>query len=283
MSMLISAAKYIARIAPDPLATSLTTALAALTPRAPVSSIEQAALAQATRLTYGAQADHVAWAWGDGPLVVFVHGWGGRAAQLAPLALQISKLGFRCVALDVTGHGASPKRHTRWSYFMRDVAELSRSLSGEIYAYVGHSAGALSMMAARSLQGIHAQRYVCICAPSHPFPPINVIKKRLDPRSSVIEGYKNFIARQFQTSWEGLERGEAFANAGRDLLLFYDQADRFVTHDEGDKLLALCPGARLLKTNGYGHQRVLGAPELAQAVSEFLQDRTRATALGNRL
>lgn len=269
--MLIKIAKYAIRVVPESAAGAITRGLAAMTRRQPVSSFEQEAMAQAGKLHYGEDKKNVAWAWGEGPLVVFVHGWGGRAAQMAPLALHVAKLGFRSVAIDVTGHGDSPKRHTRWDYFSRDIAALSRSLHEDVHAYVGHSAGALSMMAARNLKGIRAQRYVCICAPSYPFPPIDVIQKRLNPKKGVVERYKDHIAQQFATTWEHLRAGSSYADAGADMLLFYDETDRFVSHSEGDKIQALCPGARLVKTSAYSHQKILAAPELARAVSEFLE------------
>jgi len=271
--MLIKIAKYAIRVVPESAASAVTRALAAMTRRPPVSSFEQKAMAQAGKLYYGEDKKNVAWAWGEGPLVIFVHGWGGRAAQMAPLALHVAKLGFRSVAIDVTGHGDSPKRHTRWDYFSRDIAALSRSLREDVYAYVGHSAGALSMMAARSLEGIRAQRYVCICAPSYPFPPIDVIQKKLNPKKGVLASYKAYIAEQFETTWEQLQAGRSYANAGPDMLLFYDETDRYINHGEGDRIQALCPGARLVKTNTHSHLNVLAAPELAQAVGKFLEKR----------
>src|SRR5678815_3958744 len=257
--MLIKLAGFVIDVVPEAMANSIVRSLAAMTQRAHVSSFEQDAMAQASRMSYG--ENNVAWAWGTGPLVIFVHGWSGRAAQMAPLALHVANLGFRSVAIDVTGHGDSPKRHTRWDYFFRDIAALSQSLHEEVYAYVGHSAGALCMMAARALKGIHARRYVCICAPSYPFPPINVIQKKLDPKKGVLESYKAYIAEQFETTWEQLQAGCSYADAGSDTLLFYDETDRFVDHSEGDRIRTLCPGARLIKTSAYSHQKILTAPE----------------------
>jgi pimeloyl-ACP methyl ester carboxylesterase len=227
-------------------------------------------MAKASVLHYGPDNQNVAWSWGDGPLVIFVHGWNGRAAQLAPLASTIAERGFRCVAIDVTGHGSSPQQHTDWDHFIEDIAALTQSLHQDVHAYVGHSAGALTMMAARGLKNIGASRYVCICAPSHPFPPIEVIRKKLSPRNSVLELYKNHIAKQFNDTWERLHSGRSFANTGPDLLLVYDEADRFVAHTEGDKIRALCPGARLIKTSVYGHMKILMSPELTQATGAFL-------------
>jgi pimeloyl-ACP methyl ester carboxylesterase len=269
--MLIKIVKYIIKVVPESAAYSIVRAMAALTKRTPVLSFEREAMTHASKLYFGKNNKNVAWAWGKGPLVIFVHGWGGRAAQMAPLALYIAKLGFRSVAIDITGHGDSPKRHTRWGYFLNDIAGLSQSLHEEIYAYVGHSAGALSMMAARNLKGIHAQRYVCISAPSYPFPPITVIQKILNPKKGVVERYKKYIAKDFEADWEKLQTGCSYANAGPDVLLFYDETDQYLSHREGDKIRALCPGAHLIKINGYSHQKILSAPELALAVGEFLK------------
>jgi pimeloyl-ACP methyl ester carboxylesterase len=267
--MLIKVAKFVINVVPEAMANSITRSLAALTQRPPISSFEQEAMAQASKMTYG--ENNIAWVWGAGPLVIFVHGWSGRAAQMAPLALHVANLGFRSVAIDVTGHGDSPKRHTRWDYFFRDIAALSQSLHEEVYAYVGHSAGGLAMMAARNLKGIHARRYACICAPSFPFPPIDVIQKKLNPKKGVLESYKAYIADQFGADWEQLRAGCSYANAGPDTLLVYDETDRFVNHSEGDKIQGLCPGAWLVKTSAYSHQKILAAPELARTLGAFLQ------------
>ena len=272
--MVIQLTRFLLRLSPDGLGIRLIRALAARTQRPPITEAQQHAMAQADRLHYGADGRHAAWVWGHGPLVILVHGWNGRAAQLAPLALDIAQRGFRCVAVDITGHGSSPGQRTAWACFINDIAALSQSLGQEVYAYIGHSAGGLAMMATRALKGIQAQRYVCVCAPSHPFPPIDVIRARLHPRASLVARYKRHIARQFQASWEDLEAGRAYLETGSDLLLFYDEADRLVAHGEGDRIQRLAPQSRLTKTLSYGHTKVLGAPELAEAVGAFLQPGT---------
>jgi len=105
--MLIKAAKFVINVVPEATANFITRSLAATTQRPAISSFEREAMAQARRMSYG--ESNVAWVWGNGPLVMFVHGWSGRAAQMAPLALHVANLGFRSVAIDVTGHGDSPK------------------------------------------------------------------------------------------------------------------------------------------------------------------------------
>lgn len=270
--MLLKAVKYLLKVLPAPAGVALARQVSTSPQRAPVSPQEQQALAQAKTLRYGPGGGKVAWMWGEqGPLVILVHGWGGRAAQMAPLALALAGRGFRAAAFDISGHGESTAKRTSWTCFLTDIHAFTEALGEEVHAYVAHSAGALSTMAARQLKGIRATRYVCVCGPSHPFPPIDVLKAKLAPPPRVVEGYKRHIASQFDSSWERLASGVSFQGAGDDLLLVFDTRDRFVPHTEGDRIHALCPDSRLVKTETYGHVRILGSTELADLVGDFLE------------
>lgn len=271
--MLLRLARFLVPVLPDPVSFQIVRGLAAMTRPLTPTVTERAALAKARRFHYPGAHRNTAWEWGEsGPLVVLVHGWGGSSAQMAPLAAHLADQGFHSIALDIRGHGDSPLRHTRWEYLLDDVKGLQDVLGQSVHAYVAHSAGALTTMAGRAIKGLRAARYVCICAPSHPFPPIDVVQKKLAPQTTVMDRYRDFIAAQFQSTWETLLTGVSYAGAGHDLLLFYDESDRFVPHHEGDKIHGLCPGSRLLKTTGYSHTRVLSSPELKTAVAAFLQE-----------
>lgn len=270
--MIAQLAQRALKFAPAPIGVRLVDLLMATTQEPAATPEEQAAMAAARKRFYGERNGKRAWQWGDhGPMVVLVHGWSGSPVQMAPLAARLAEDGFRCVVPEVTGHGESTRRRTSWKHFMDDIAALARSLGEPVHAYVGHSAGALSMMAARELRGIGAQKYVCICAPSYPW--LHGVEKRLTQRRSLVEGYQDYTARQFATTWDKLLTGASYANLGADLLLFYDRKDKFLPDTEGDKIRGLCPGATLLKTEKYGHSKVLASTELVAAVRGFLAER----------
>lgn len=189
---------------------------------------------------------------------------------MAPLAMHIAEQGYRAVALDITGHGDSPGTRTEWQFFRHDLSQLFRELDQEIHTLIGHSASALAMMAARHAGEIRAGSYACICAPSHPFPPLEVIRRKLAPRPAVIDLYQAQIAEQLGASWEDMQAGAFYRGLSEKLLLIYDQDDRIVNHLEGDKLGELTPTAKLIKTQGYGHTRILSTQEVKDALTEFL-------------
>src|SRR3972149_4707596 len=48
--------------------------------------------------------------WGAGPVVLMVHGWNGRGAQLGAFAPELVRAGYRVVTFDTPAHGRSPGR-----------------------------------------------------------------------------------------------------------------------------------------------------------------------------
>lgn len=265
--MLIPVAKKLLDVVPDAIGFPMVKKLSARTVRTPAHPTEAEAMRGAERF---ALAGRAAWSWGEGPTVLLVHGWWGRASQMAPLARAVAERGFRAVAFDVSGHGDSAGKSASWYDFLQDIERVGKALNGPLHACIGHSAGALSLMTVRGHGKVQAPRFASLCSPSHPFPPLRFIERILGPSPGVMSLYKDYLGRQFGHSWPAMEMGACFAGAGSDLLLVYDVGDRVVPISEGHKIAALCPGSRLVELGPHGHTRLLRAPELGQAVGEFL-------------
>ncbi len=277
--MLENAIKSTIRSMPTGMAFAVARYAASRPKRPPMSEVEVVAMAQATPISDLNWSNNAAWSWGAGPTVLLVHGWGGRASQMAPIGVGLANHGIRAVAFDIAGHGNSGENVARWRFFIRDISRMSQAL-GDVIGYVGHSAGGLAMMAARRDGALTPSKFVCICAPSHPHPPIRGLAQRLNPREAVLDRYKVFLGKEFRTTWDALENGEAFAGAGPDLLLCYDHKDRFVDHSDGDRIHARCPGSTLLKSNAYGHARILSAPDVVASIADFVAPATQSDRLG---
>src|SRR5262245_6769233 len=127
--MLTTLAKMAVRFGSDSMALSVINGLSSRPARPPVMPDEQAAMRGASKLALRMPTDMVAWqfdsAVGTGALVVLTHGWGGRAAQMAPLAAALAQRGFCAVIVDIAGHGESPAKRARWEYFVRDISQVA--------------------------------------------------------------------------------------------------------------------------------------------------------------
>jgi len=215
-------------------------------------------------------AGRVAWSVGSGPIVLLVHGYSGRGVQMAALALEVSKNGFRAVFFDAGGHGASRVEKIGFFTFINDTRDIVEHLRLPLFAMIGHSAGGLAMMRARELFGISAERYALISAPFYPYVPLESMLGRGAP-SAALPYVKAILADQFRTNWSTLVKGVAYApDASKPLLAIYDRADERVRHSDAEKLGALWPEISIVKTEGYGHNRILQADESLEAVSNFL-------------
>jgi non-heme chloroperoxidase len=81
--------------------------------------------------------------WGDGPSVVFSHGWPLNADAWDDQMLYLAEHGFRCVAHDRRGHGRSdqPWKGNEMDTYADDLAALVEALDLTEVVHVGHSTG----------------------------------------------------------------------------------------------------------------------------------------------
>lgn len=238
----------------------------------PLRSQDAQLLIDAHTFRFGPDQSRHAWMIGQGPLVLLVHGWGGRGVQMGVMARALAAAGFRCIFFDAGGHGGSRSEPVGFHTFINDVGALSEHVGQTVFAYIGHSAGALGMMASRSMRGVRAERYICIAAPRYPYVPLESIKRNYDVSDEVIELVKGSLASQFECDWLALQTGSAYRSdvAGK-LMLAYDIDDERVHHMDADRIAAGWPGAHVLKTQGFGHNKILQAPELLAEALSFLQ------------
>jgi pimeloyl-ACP methyl ester carboxylesterase len=219
---------------------------------------------------FGPDDGRQGWAIGRGPLILLLHGWGGRGSQMSGLARSLAGQGFRCLLSDAGGHGLSSPAPLGFDGFIHDADLLTRCAGEAVHGWIGHSAGGLGMMASRALRGVAARRYVCIATPFYPYIPLDIMTAE-GLGADVLEQAKPILATQFATGWPELEAGAAYRpEPGSGLLLVYDRADDLVRFDDADRIAALWPGADVMKTDGHGHNRVLLAPEMWERVARFL-------------
>jgi len=81
--------------------------------------------------------------WGDGPAVVFSHGWPLTSDAWEDQMVFLASRGFRCIAHDRRGHGRSsqPWSGNDMDTYADDLAELVEALDLRDVVHVGHSTG----------------------------------------------------------------------------------------------------------------------------------------------
>ncbi|HEU5305125.1 MAG TPA: alpha/beta fold hydrolase, partial [Gemmatimonadales bacterium] len=126
---------------------------------------EEAFLATGTRLTVRHEDQDLAvWTWGQGPVVVLVHGWGSRAGRFSAIAAAMMQAHFRVVAFDAPAHGASMGSQASLPQFARALRAVADA-AGPVHSLIGHSLGGAAVSLALR-QGLRASRVVLLAPPA---------------------------------------------------------------------------------------------------------------------
>jgi pimeloyl-ACP methyl ester carboxylesterase len=156
-----------------------------------------------------------------GPVVLLLHGWGGHAAQMLPLAQALRDQGLRPVLVDLPAHGRSQGSTSNLPQFARAIEYLTARLQQqghEVRAVAAHSlaANALAYAAAR---GLPVARLALLAPPASPHAYTRLFAKvfglsedtreRLQQR---VEAREGILMRQFEPA---AARGRGHADRAR--------------------------------------------------------------------
>ena len=230
---------------------------------------------------------------GDGPVVLLLHGFTANADTnwVQPgIAQKIADAGYRVIAPDMRGHGASPVPDDSASWprdaVARDQIALMKHLKAEPYAVVGYSMGAISALRYELLSrssgrivlggvgdsvadetnssrndGFRAAIEAAIRGEDTP--GAKAILARAKATGGTLEGYLGALSARLYT--------------GRDLLETFDLPVLVITGDQdtdngyGEALAEIIPGARYKQLTGT-HVSAVGDPALPEAIIAFLNE-----------
>ena len=110
--------------------------------------------------------------WGDGPPVVFVHGWALNSDAWQPAMLRTVHAGYQAIAFDRRGHGRSddPGRGYDYDSLADDLAAVIEEFDLKDLTLVGHSMGCAEIARYLSRYGDDRVARAVMVAPFLPYP-----------------------------------------------------------------------------------------------------------------
>jgi pimeloyl-ACP methyl ester carboxylesterase len=205
--------------------------------------------------------------WGAGPIVLLVHGWEGRGAQLGAFVDPFVAAGYRVVALDGPAHGDSTGTSVTGPEFARAI-EATRETIGPLAAVVAHSFGGFITLLAAS-RGLSVDRLVVIGAPSSVPEVLREFQELIALPPRAMPHMVRNLERRGGQPIESFDVATFVGHIDAPLLIVHDTDDVEVPYVNGPRLSELL-GARLLTTSGHGHRRILFAPDVVTSVVEFV-------------
>ena len=200
--------------------------------------------------------------------VLLVHGWEGRGSQLARFAAPLVAQGLRVVAFDAPGHGEASRDRASVVDHARAVAAVADQL-GPVHAVVAHSVGgAASLLATRF--GLAAQRFALIAPPRSPSTFVAGFSELLGLEPAVRDAMVARVESRYGLRIADLDVEQDAARLFAPLLVIHDRDDHVVDFSTGRSLANVAPLGMFLETTGLGHNAILRARAVVDAVTDFV-------------
>jgi pimeloyl-ACP methyl ester carboxylesterase len=206
-----------------------------------------------------------------GPVALLVHGWGGYARQMLPLAETLAQHGLRPVLLEMPAHGRSAGAVSNLPQFARAIEYAVGRLQQEghsVRVLAAHSLGA-NAAAFATARGLPVERLVLMAPPASP------------------REYTRYFAHVFGLSEQTRAAMQRRFEAREGILMPQFEPDAvgprirvptMVVHDRGDGINSFADGqayahavrgAQLYATEGLGHRKILKDAQVLGRVTLF--------------
>jgi len=221
-----------------------------------------------TQLQHGAYIIPV-YSWGNGPVILGVHGWSGAGIQFGAWITPLVDAGYRVVLFDAPAHGRAQGERTDLFDMAEVVAKVAASV-GEIYGILSHSMGSLA--AARAIADGLQARYLLMLAP-----PVSLrsvmdhLGRQLGLSAEVLAVHLRLMEEQFGPSvWDKLDMESLSRTLTQRGLVVLDQDDSSIEPTQSERVHSGWVRGDILRTRGLGHHRILHSPLVLDKVLQDL-------------
>lgn len=248
-----------------------------LTPvRSPEFSWETKLLAQAAthRLRLGPNGfarggdnEVQVYSWGEGPAVLFVHGWGGHAGNHAAGIKAVIQAGGRAIAFDAPGHGRSEGTLSSAPAFAWAIQGIAREV-GPLQGVVAHSLGGGAACLALN-RGVRTTRAVLLASCCWVAPVLTEFAEKHAFSPELTEGVLCRAAEEFgpmdsSAAVHAAHLGETAA------LLMHDPEDKEMPYANSAAIAAAWPGSVLQEVFKVGHRSILRSQEVVTRTCHYV-------------
>lgn len=205
---------------------------------------------------------------GQGPVVLCIHGWAGRAAQFRYIAEALVKQGYTFAAFDAVAHGQSKGNSTQMLEFKEALLTFA-SRYQNIRAVIGHSLGAATISFAIS-EGHSFPRFVSLGAPVLAEDILDSFVAIINGSESTKKAIRAGTLSRVNRSFDELTMQETFKKVHCPVLAIHGIDDVDVPHRHLDTLLHINPEIRTIKVPDVGHRRMLKSLIVIDEILQFV-------------
>ncbi len=218
--------------------------------------------------------------WGDPgaePYALLVHGWSSFGLRFLPWIVRLRAAGYAVVTFDQPGHGNSGGKLATLPEFARAAHAIGSRYGNAAFA-VGHSLGGAALAMAQD-ESWQAERIVLVAPSADMIGAVDRFFRFVRLGDHLRDKFYAWHQRRTGVDARTLRVEHEVRRLGRPGLIVHDLYDRDVPWGEGERYALHWPGARLLTTQGLGHNRILDNGSVIDAAMAF----ARGEVVGERV
>lgn len=208
--------------------------------------------------------------WGqEGPAVLMVHGWGGRAHVFGQFVTELRARGMSVIAFDGPAHNGRGGR-TNLLEYSSALKHVARGF-GPVRGLVGHSFGAMTAaLSAAELDDLKG--LALIGAPDSLDFVLGRAQQIMNAPGQVMDYIYGRVEKLSGRPVSSHSTSQYLGNSPTPLLVVHDRDDKEIPFPLA-RAMASRLEADFMETEGLGHHRILNCPEVAARVADFMQQR----------
>ncbi|MBC8209741.1 MAG: alpha/beta hydrolase [Gammaproteobacteria bacterium] len=212
--------------------------------------------------------------WGQGPLVVMMHGWSGSGVQFRRLIPGLVAAGYRVALFDAPAHGSNPGKQTNLLEFIGCLLAIQHQI-GAVDTVMAHSFG--GMAAVDAVQRGLRVRQMVLFAPHldvqemfQSYSDVFKLNRKLSNRFHHRIGQKMADIFGVNDIWPLYTPAKLLAQIDCRGLLIYDSEDEEIPPEHFKSIAQHWHGCKTLRTEGLGHNHILKDETVIQNVLGFM-------------
>jgi pimeloyl-ACP methyl ester carboxylesterase len=213
--------------------------------------------------------------WGDPKrerYALLVHGWSSFGLRFASWVARLRAAGYAVVAFDQPAHGNSHGTLATLPEFADAVRSVGEHF-GDAALAIGHSLGGAALMLAQN-ERWRAERIVLIAPPADMTTAVDRYFRFLHLGDHLRGRFYAWHQRRTGVDARTLSLAQRLRAFGQPGLIIHDVDDREVPWGDGERYALNWSGARLLTTQGLGHNRILDDARVIDSALAFARGET---------
>lgn len=207
--------------------------------------------------------------WGEGPAILFVHGWMGRGTQAGYFLNKLISAGYSVISFDAPAHGKTPGKRTDIYEISDVIIELDKHF-GPFKAAITHSFGGM-ILAYAMTKGVTISRVVNIC----PIADLGTLLENFTRILCVPDAATRVMLNKLTTTFgadlaEKISTTRNVKNLSASALVIHDKNDEDIPWQSGRAIADAWKDSEFILTRGLGHRRILRDPETVQLAVDFI-------------